>query len=89
MYAIRSYYADESFAARFAAKEAVMKALSTGWSGGVNFRNIELVREGDNAPYIVLHSGAKDIAEKLGVEKIHISVSHCKSYAIAQAIAEA
>lgn len=78
----------ESLAARFAAKEAVMKALGSGWSGGVGFRNIELVRADEGAPQIRLHGAAAEYAKKRGITRIHISVSHCKEYAVAFAVAE-
>lgn len=87
-YCLKKKNADESLAARFAAKEAVMKALGTGWAEGVSFKNIELVREGEAAPYIVLHGAAAELAARRGIAKIHISVSHCKEYAVAHAVAE-
>lgn len=79
---------DESLAARFAAKEAVMKALGTGWGEGVSFTSIELRRTGKDAPEIVLYGQAKVIAQEKGIARIHISVSHCKNYAVAHAVAE-
>lgn len=78
----------ESFAARFAAKEAVMKALGSGWGEGVAFSNIELVRSESGAPEIVLHRGALEYARGRGIGRIHISISHCKEYAVAFAVAE-
>ncbi len=79
----------ESFAARFAAKEAVMKALGSGWGEGVAFSNIELVRSASGAPKIVLHRTALEYAQRAGIGRIHISISHCKEYAVAFAVAEA
>ncbi len=80
--------ADECFAARFAAKEAVMKALGTGWAEGVAFTGIEVVREGVNRPEVRLHGGAALRARELGVGKIHLSLSHSRESAVAYAVAE-
>lgn len=79
---------DESLAARFAAKEAVMKALGTGWAEGVSFRGIEVVRLPSGAPTVVLHGGAGERAAALGVARIHLSLSHTDDHAIAYAVAE-
>ena len=75
------------YAARFAAKEAVMKALSSGWGSGVRFKEIEVIREGRGAPLIELHGGAKERASRLGVNKVLVSLAHEADMAIAQAVA--
>ena len=75
-------------AARFAAKEAAMKALGTGWQRGVGFRSIEVLREPHEAPRLVLHGAAEACARRLGVERLHLSLSHSESAAIAQVILE-
>lgn len=83
----RSRYA-ESFAARFAAKEAVMKALGTGFARGVWFRDIEIVRT-DGRPTIVLHGGALARAGAIGVARWHLSLTHSAAEAMAHVVAEA
>lgn len=77
----------ESFAARFAAKEAVMKALGTGYAKGVWWRDIEVVRE-RGAPYLVLHGGAAARAAALGITHWHLSLTHTAGQALAYVIAE-
>ena len=78
----------QSFAARFAAKEAMMKALGTGWNEQVHWLNIEVLREGDDAPKVVLHNETRVFAEKLGVRVIHLSISHEKDHATAFVVLE-
>ena len=79
---------DECFAARFAAKEAVMKALGTGWAEGVAFTGIEVLRRADGRPEIRLHGSTATRAAELGVGKIHLSLSHSMLSAIAQVVIE-
>ena len=76
-----------SFAARFAAKEAVAKALGTGFTG-VNIKDIEVVAEAGGKPSIVLHGSFNALAGRLGVRKIHVTLTHAREYAAAQAVAE-
>ncbi len=76
----------ESFAARWAAKEAVMKALGTGFRG-VAFREIEVVR-GSGAPTVRLHARARARAEQLGITHWHLSLTHSPAQAIAFVVAE-
>ena len=78
----------QSYAARFAAKEAVMKALGTGWNRHVGWNDIEVLRERGHAPTIVLHGKAAEFACKRGIARIHISLSHTASLAIAYVTAE-
>ncbi len=87
-YCLARANADECLAARFAAKEAVMKALGTGWAEGVAFMGIEVVREGDGRPRIRLHGGAAAKAAELGAGRIHLSLSHSREMALAQALIE-
>ena len=70
--------ADEvhSLAARFAAKEAAMKALGTGWSQGVGFRQIEVVRQPGGAPVLRLHDQAAVLAGQLQATRFHVSLTH-------------
>lgn len=73
----------------FAAKEAVMKALGTGWSQGVAFRDIEVVRlDGGERPGVRLHGAAGRRGETLGVERVHLTITHERSMAAAVAVLE-
>ncbi|MDF2569267.1 MAG: acpS [Sporomusa sp.] len=76
-----------SFAARFAAKEAMAKALGSGFTGG-NIKDIEVVVGASGKPAIVLHGSFAELAGKLGVTCIHISLTHTREYAAAQAVLE-
>lgn len=76
-----------SIAGNFAAKEAVSKALGTGFRT-FSPVDIEILRDDNGAPYVVLHSGAKTLAESIGIVKMYISISHCIDYATAYAVAE-
>lgn len=78
----------EELAGRFAAKEAVMKALGTGWRKGVQFRQIELYNEPSGKPGIRLHGRTLEVAEQLGAESIHVSISHERSHAVAVVVLE-
>jgi holo-[acyl-carrier protein] synthase len=72
----------------FAAKEAVLKALGTGWSGGVWFRDVEIVRAAAGGPTVRLHDGALRRAQALGVERVHVSITHERGHAAAVAVLE-
>tara|TARA_B100001996_G_scaffold109221_1_gene82589 strand:- start:15740 stop:16099 length:360 start_codon:yes stop_codon:yes gene_type:complete len=74
-------------AARFASKEAVMKALGTGIRG-VPWKSIEVHRARGKAPEILLHGNAKKKAQELGIERIALSISHSRNYAVASVVAE-
>ena len=78
----------ESYAARFAAKEAVMKVLGTGWSRGVGWRDVEVVRERGSPPALRLHGKAAAIARRLGVAHWLLTLTHGRSTAIAWVLAE-
>jgi holo-[acyl-carrier protein] synthase len=78
----------ESYAARFAAKEAGMKALGTGWSQGVRWRDIEVVRRKGQRPTIQFHGEAAAIATKLGAKNIALSLTHTSEQALAHVILE-
>jgi holo-[acyl-carrier protein] synthase len=78
----------ERFAARFAAKEAAMKAIGTGWSHGVTWRDIEVCRQPGGRPTIAFHGKAAEFAARLGAAHIALSLTHSKEYAIAQVILE-
>jgi holo-[acyl-carrier protein] synthase len=78
----------ERYAARFAAKEAGMKALGTGWSHGVRWRDIEVGREPSGKPTLRLAGAARDIAARLGVKNISLSITHSGNFAMAHVIFE-
>jgi holo-[acyl-carrier protein] synthase len=73
------------FAGRFAAKEAVLKALGTGWAGGIAFTDVEVRRRPGGAPHVTLHGLALRRAAEIGVSEVHVSITHTRSDA--QAIA--
>lgn len=77
-----------SYAARFAAKEAAMKALGTGWTEGVAWREIEVTRTEKGAPLLNLTGYALSRLLELGAERAHVSLSHAGDMAIAQVILE-
>jgi len=78
----------ERYAARFAAKEAAMKALGTGWSHGVRWRDCEVVRMPGGRPSITFHGKAGELAARLGMRNAALSLSHTAEQAIAQVILE-
>lgn len=79
--------AAQNYAGRWAAKEAVMKALGTGFTKDVGWTDIEVVTESSGKPTIALSGPASGVAERMGIAQILISISHTKSYATATAIA--
>lgn len=72
----------------FAAKEAVLKALGTGWGQGLGFRQVEVVEGEGGTPRVCLHDQAAARAHEMGIRVIHLSISHERHYAMAVAIAE-
>ena len=78
----------ERYAGRFAAKEAAMKALGTGWRRGVRWLDFEVIREQSGRPSIALAGEAAKIAAQLGVNRISLSITHTESEALAQVIFE-
>jgi holo-[acyl-carrier protein] synthase len=78
----------ERYAARFAAKEAAMKALGTGWNHGVRWRDCEVVRAPGGRPTMTFHGKAGEFAAKMGVKNIALSLTHTSEQAIAQLILE-
>ena len=77
-----------SYAARFAAKEAAMKALGTGWGKGVRWRDIEVHRQPGKRPTIRFHGKAAEFAGRLGASNVALSISHTPEQAIASVILE-
>jgi len=78
----------QSYAARFAAKEAAMKAMGTGWNRNVGWSEIEVVRERGKAPTIALHGKSAAFAGRKNIARFHLSLTHTAAQAIAHAIAE-
>lgn len=78
----------ESFAARFAAKEAVMKCLGTGWAQGTGFRQIEVRRGAGGAPTLALDGAAAEVAAARGIRRWHLSLTHTETTATAFVVAE-
>jgi holo-[acyl-carrier protein] synthase len=77
----------ERLAARFAAKEAVLKSLGTGWRGGIAWTDVEVVKEASGRPGVTLHGEASVVAARLGISRWHLSLSHAGGFSIASAIA--
>jgi len=77
------------FAARFAAKEALFKALGTGWAKGTRWLDVGVRREGQGAPILVLRGETERIGQSLGARKVHLSLSHTDDSAVAVVILEA
>jgi holo-[acyl-carrier protein] synthase len=76
------------FAVRFAAKEALFKALGTGWAKGVTWLDVEVRRERQDAPTLVLHGEAQRLSTSLGAHRVHLSLSHSDHWAVAMVILE-
>ena len=79
--------ATQHFAGRWAAKEAVLKALGTGWRRGISWRDVEVRNLRSGSPLITLYGGARDYMLEQDISKVLISISHCRSHATAYAIA--
>ena len=77
----------EHFAGRWAAKEAILKCLGSGWRKGLCWTDMEIRNDGSGQPRVLLCGAAKDSAQHLRVSDILISISHCRAYATAHAIA--
>jgi holo-[acyl-carrier protein] synthase len=81
--------ADSSYAARYAAKEAFMKALKTGWRGKLSWTDIEVINDEAGAPSFKLSGEAERLFRESGAQRIHLSISHTSEHAVAQVIFEA
>jgi holo-[acyl-carrier protein] synthase len=78
----------QHYAARFAAKEAALKALQTGWTNGIAWQDIEVAAHETGAPALLLYNRAREIYKHLGATSAHLSLSHTSEHAIAQVILE-
>jgi len=79
----------EALAGRFAVKEAVFKALGTGWRDGIAWTDAEVVRKASGEPTLKLHGRCRELANARGIDQWLISISHVKTHAMASAIAVA
>jgi holo-[acyl-carrier protein] synthase len=78
----------ERYAGRFAAKEAGMKAIGTGWNRGVRWQDIEVQRAPGSRPTVAFHGKAAEFFQKLGAVRAHLSITHTRESAMAQIILE-
>src|SRR5215218_5617680 len=76
----------EHYAGRFAAKEAVLKVLGTGWRGGIAWTDVEVVKDPSGQPRIVLTGETARVAAARGITQWHVSISHIETHATASAI---
>lgn len=84
----RGVVAAQHYAARFAAKEAALKALQTGWRGGISWQDVEVSARDTGAPYLIFKGEVLAIFKKFGATATHLSLSHTSEHAIAQVILE-
>jgi len=82
----RGAVAAQHYAARFAAKEAALKALQTGWRGGISWQDVEVVSKESGAPYLIFRGEVLSVFERLGATSSHLSISHTTEHAIAQVV---
>jgi holo-[acyl-carrier protein] synthase len=87
-YCRRQKRPEQRFAARFAAKEALLKALGTGWARGISWREVEVRREPGGAPTLQLSGRARELAREAGVERIHLSLTHLAEIVAAVVVLE-
>jgi holo-[acyl-carrier protein] synthase len=81
--------ADQSYAGRFAAKEAFLKALKTGWRGKITWHDIEISNDELGVPSFTISGEARKLLGELGANRVHLSISHTTEHATAQVIFEA
>jgi holo-[acyl-carrier protein] synthase len=84
----RGAAASQSYAARFAAKEAFLKALKTGWRGKISWHDIEVVADDNGAPSLSITGEARRILDTKGTVHLHVSLSHTAEHAVAQVLIE-
>lgn len=78
----------QSYAGRFAAKEAFLKALKTGWRGKLSWTDIEVLTDGDGVPSLNIANEAAELMKRTGATAAHLSISHTKDHAVAQVVLE-
>ena len=84
----RGAMAAQHYAARFAAKEAALKALQTGWRGGIGWQDVEVASQTGGAPYLLFHGPVQELFAESGATAAHLSLSHTSEHAIAEVILE-
>ncbi|MFN2531591.1 MAG: holo-ACP synthase [Pyrinomonadaceae bacterium] len=84
----RGAVAAQHYAARFAAKEAALKALQTGWRGGISWQDLEIAARDSGAPYLIFYGQVMELFTKFGASATHLSISHTSQHAIAQVVLE-
>ena len=84
----RGAAAAQHYAARFTAKEAALKALQTGWRGGISWQDVEVAARESGAPYLILHGAVLELFNASGATTTHLSLSHTTEHAIAQVVLE-
>lgn len=84
----RGAVAAQHYAARFAAKEAALKALQTGWAGGISWQDVEVTAKESGAPVISFHGRAHELYVQSGATAAHLSIAHTTEHAIAEVILE-
>ena len=84
----RGAVAAQHYAARFAAKEAALKAFQTGWRGGISWQDVEIASRESGAPFLIFHGPVQKLFEKSGATAVHLSMSHTSEHAIAQVVLE-
>ena len=78
----------QHFAGRFAAKEAALKALGTGWAEGIRWRDVEVSSEPSGQPYLHFHAKAEEVFESLHAATALLTITHARTYAVAVVILE-
>ena len=84
----RGVVAAQHYAARFAAKEAALKALQTGWRGGISWQDVEISARESGAPFLIFTGEVLAVYKKFSATATHLSMSHTSEHAIAQVILE-
>ena len=84
----RGVVAAQHYAARFAAKEAALKALQTGWRGGISWQDVEISARDSGAPFLIFTGEVLAVYKKFGATATHLSISHTSEHAIAQVVLE-
>jgi holo-[acyl-carrier protein] synthase len=84
----RGAVAAQHYAARFAAKEAALKAFQTGWRGGISWQDVEISARESGAPFLIFYGPVHLLFQKSGATAAHLSISHTTQHAIAQVVLE-
>lgn len=84
----RGRFAAQHYAARFAAKEAALKALGTGWRGEIGWQDVEIASRESGAPFLIFHGQVQELFKQSGATTAHLSMSHTGEHAIAEVVLE-